>query len=181
MKKHIIITGKRNTGKSTLLGRLLENYDGPIYGFCSGPGTARRQGYRSYYIYPYGAPHIESDENHIGDSRMGEGFFNYDVFDNYALGLLDAKPDGIIVMDEIGFMEAGAGKFCARILELLGGDIPIIAVAKVGHDDVELLRILHTHPNAEIFNINEENRDAVLEEILGNKTYQAIIEGLKQE
>lgn len=165
MKNHIVIAGKRKTGKSSLLNRLLEDYDGPVYGFCTCPGTCRREGYRSYYIFPYGAEQIESDENHIGDSRMGEGFFNYEVFDNYAVSLLESKPDGIIVMDEIGFMEAKADKFAERILELFEGDIPVIAIAKAGHDDVELLHRIHTHPKAEVFYINEENRDSVFHDI----------------
>jgi len=153
-KKHIVISGKKKTGKSELLSKILEDYDWPVYGFCTEAGSCRRPGYRSYYIFPYAGEHIESEENHIGDSRAGEGYFNYEVFDNYGVRLLDAKPDGIIVMDEIGFMEAKAEKFAARILELLDGDIPVIAVVKSGHDDVELLGKIRNHPNVELITLD---------------------------
>ena len=159
MGKHIVIAGKRHVGKTTLVNHLLEDYKGPVYGFRTAPGASLRKGYRSFFIFPAGpAERIESSENHIGDGN-GKGPVSYpDAFNNFGVSCLKADPDGIIVMDELGFMEKDAVQFCNKVLELFDGDIPILATAKSGHDIDFLNRILN-HPNADVYYITTENRD----------------------
>lgn len=168
MSRHIIIAGKRQVGKTTLVDRLLENCAIPVYGFRTAPGKSARKGYRSFFMHPAGTPErTESDENHIGDGN-GKGPIGYpDTFDNYGVSLLEAKPGGIIVMDELGFMERDAERFCSRVLELLDGDIPVLATAKSGHD-IEFLNKVLNHPNADVYHITIDNRDE-LYEILKNR------------
>ena len=101
---------------------------------------------------------MESDENHIGDGN-GIGPVAYpEAFNNYGVSCLDAEPGGIIVMDELGFMEKDAERFCSRVLELFDGDIPIIAAAKSGHD-IDFLNKILNHPNADVYYIDPGNRD----------------------
>lgn len=163
MGKHIVIAGKRHVGKTTLVNRLLEDYNGPVYGFRTAAGKNMRKGYRSFFIHPAAASErTESEENHIGDGN-GTGPIGYpEAFDNYGVRCLEADSDGIIVMDELGFMEKDAAKFCARVLELFDGDIPIIATAKAGHD-IDLLNKLFKHPDSDVFIITEDNRDELYE------------------
>lgn len=165
MGKHIVIAGKRHVGKTTLVNRLLEKYEGPVYGFRTASGTSMRKGFRSFFIFPAGSDErIESEENHIGDGN-GKGPVAYpEVFNNYGVRCLQAEPDGIIVMDELGFMEKDADRFCARVLELFDGDIPILATAKSGHD-IEFLNKLLDHPNADVYYIDVNNRDELYETI----------------
>ena len=33
--RHILISGERGAGKSTLIARLVSAFDGPVYGFCT--------------------------------------------------------------------------------------------------------------------------------------------------
>ncbi len=64
------------------------------------------KGYRSFYIYSANClERIESEENHIGDGNGKDHRFYTEVFDKYGVECMEAKPDGIIVMDELGFME----------------------------------------------------------------------------
>ena len=168
MKKHIVIAGKRQVGKTTLVNRLLEGCSKPLYGFRTASGASVRKGYKSFYIFPAGsAERVESEENHIGDGN-GVGPVGYpDAFNDYGVRCLSAEPGGIIVMDELGFMEKDAEKFCKRVLELLDGDIPVIATAKAGHD-IDFLNKILNHPNADVYYITPENRDE-LYEILKNR------------
>lgn len=163
--KHIVIAGKRHTGKSTMIRRLLENYDGPVYGFHTDHGTCMTPGYRSYFMYKIGEERVDSEENHIGDGMAGKGIFYKDTFNNYGVRCLEAKPDGIIVMDELGFMEAAAEEFCSKVLELLDGDIPVLLATKAGHEDVEFLNKVRDHVNVTTYYINEENRDEIFHDI----------------
>ena len=159
MRKHIVIAGKRHVGKTTLVNRLLEDCDCPVYGFRTASGASMRKGYRSFFIFPAGTDdRKESEENHIGDGN-GKGPVAYpDAFNDYGVRCLQAEPDGIIVMDELGFMERDADRFCARVLELFDGDIPILATAKSGHD-IDFLNKILNHPNADVYYITTENRD----------------------
>ncbi|MBR3200089.1 MAG: hypothetical protein IKG17_01955 [Mogibacterium sp.] len=168
MGKHIVIAGKRHVGKTTLVNRLLEGCDKPLYGFRTAPGSSVRKGYKSFYMFAAGsATRTESEENHIGDGN-GIGPVAYpDAFNNYGVSCLDAEPDGIIIMDELGFMEKDAEEFCSRVLELFDGDIPVIATAKAGHD-IDFLNKILNHPNADVYYITPENRDE-LYEILKSK------------
>lgn len=165
MEKHIVIAGKRKMGKTTLVNRLIAVCDKPIYGFITDYGKSLRPGYRSFFMHPAGiTERFESEANHIGDGN-GVNHYKYpDTFDNYGVQCLEAKPDGIIVMDELGFMELDAHKFCNKVLELLDGDIPVIATAKAGHD-CDFLNSILEHPNAKVFYIDQENRDSIYEEI----------------
>ena len=65
-------------------------------------------------------------------------------------------------MDELGFMEQDAERFCSRVLELLDGDIPVLATAKSGHD-IDFLNKILSHPNADVYYITIENRDELYE------------------
>lgn len=165
MGRHIIIAGKRKVGKTTLVDRLLEGYDGPVYGFRTAAGKSMRKGYKSFFIHPAGAvERTESEENHIGDGNGIRPVSCPETFDSYGVRCLEAEPGGIIVMDELGFMEKDAGKFCGKVLELFDGDIPILATAKSGHD-IEFLNKLLSHPNADVYYINTDNRDELFESI----------------
>lgn len=168
MGRHIIIAGKRQIGKTTLVDRLLEGFDGSVYGFRTAAGKSMRKGYKSFFIHPAGAAvRTESEENHIGDGNGIQPVGYPDAFDNYGVSCLEAEPGGIIVMDELGFMEKDARRFCERVLELFDGDIPILATAKSGHD-IEFLNRLLDHPNADVYYITVENRDE-LYELLKNR------------
>lgn len=165
MKKHLIIAGKRHTGKSTLVNRLLENCDCPVYGFRTAAGKSMKKGYRSFFIHPASAAErFETEENHIGDGN-GIGPVGYpEAFNNFGMKCLEAEPGGIILMDELGFMEKDAEQFCAKVLELFDGDIPVIATAKSGHD-IPLLNAILEHPKADVFYITTENRDELYEKL----------------
>lgn len=175
MKKHIVIAGHRQVGKSTLLNKLLAEYDGPLYGFRTASGASMKPGYRSFFMHAANCPEkTESEENHIGDGNGVDHSFYTDVFDNYGVKCLEAEPDGIIIMDELGFMENEAEKFKAKVLECLDGDIPVIATAKDGMD-TEFLNAVLNHPNADVYHIDKENRDELYEEL--SKGFKDFVEG----
>lgn len=165
MGKHIVIAGKRHVGKTTLVNRLLDDTDCPIYGFRTAPGRSMKKGFRSFFIFPAGSEGIpETEENHIGDGAGGAPQGYPEVFDTYGVRCLEAEPGGIIVMDELGFFEKDAKVFCSKVLELFDGDIPIVATVKTGHD-IDILNKVINHPNADVYYINEENRDELYERL----------------
>ena len=178
MKKHIIIAGHRQVGKSTLLNKLLADYDGPLYGFRTAVGSSMKTGYRSFFMHTVNClEQTESEENHIGDGNGVNHSYYTDVFDNYGVKCLEAEPDGIIIMDELGFMENEAELFKARVLECLDGDIPVLATAKAGMD-TEFLNAVLNHPNADVHYIDKENRDRLYEEL--RTSFSEFVEGYNE-
>ncbi len=168
MKKHIILCGRRHVGKTTMITRLMAELKVPVYGFQTSTTVTDPDGTHHIYMYPVGkVDGSMSDWNHVGDCNMRERSVNRQVFETLGVQLLrSAKPDGVIVMDEIGFMEIGAENFCHEILKALDGDIPVLATVKDTDLGVEFLDLVRDHKNAELIMLTAENRDEVFGKVL---------------
>lgn len=168
-KRHILISGERGVGKSTLIEKLLAACPRPRYGFITKMRPADETGFHPIYIHPADVPVTErvyAAANCIGtcDSRTHRP--NLDAFETLGVRYIEAaRPDGIIVMDELGFFEAKAEGFTAAVLAALAGDIPVIAAVK-SRQDVPFLNAVRSAPKAEVFYITPENRDELYEALL---------------
>ena len=168
-KRHILICGERGVGKSTLIEKLLAASSRPRYGFITKMRPAGPDGFHPIYIHPAGQPveeRVYTDGNCIGtcDSRTHRP--NLDAFNVLGVRYIEeAKPDGIIVMDELGFFEAKAEAFTAAVLHALAGDVPVIAAVK-SRTDVPCLNACRAAAKAEVFYITPENRDELYEKLL---------------
>lgn len=168
-KTHILISGERGVGKSTLINRLLDACPRPRYGFITKMEPAGADGFHPIYIHPAGqrlAERVYTQDNCIGacDSRTHRP--RVEVFDTLGVRYIRAAcPGGILVMDELGFFEARAEGFTAAVLEALSGDIPVIAAVK-SRTDVPFLNAVRAAPRAEVFYITPSNREELFERLL---------------
>ena len=168
-KKHILISGERGVGKSTLIEKLLSASSRPRYGFITKMRPAGPDGFRPIYIHPAGQPVAErvyTEANSIGTCDSRTHRVNLDAFNTLGVQYIrEARPDGIIVMDELGFLEAKADAFTAAVLDALQGDIPVIAAVK-SRTDVPFLNAVRATPLSEVFSITPENREELFEKLL---------------
>ena len=168
-KIHILICGERGVGKSTLIERLLRACSRPRYGFVTKMRPAGPDGFHPIYIHPAGQPMAErvyTEENCIGvcDSRTHRP--NREAFNTLGVRYIrEARPGGILIMDELGFFESQAESFTDAVLAALSGDIPVIAAVK-SRRDVSFLNAVRSQPRAEVFYITPENRDVLYERLL---------------
>lgn len=90
--------------------------------------------------------------------------FNTIGADSIEKGILAEGP-GIIVMDEIGFLESKAVRFTEKVYGALDGDRPVLATVKLS-PEVPFLREIKKHPKASVFEIREDNREELFQELL---------------
>ena len=156
-------------GKSTLIERLLFACPRPRYGFVTRMEPAGEDGFHPIYIHPAGIPATErvyTDTNCIGtcDSRTHRP--NLAAFNTLGVRYIEAaRPDGILIMDELGFFEAKADDFTAAVLKALAGDVPVVAAVK-SRTDVPFLNAVRTAPGTEVFYITSENREELYRMLL---------------
>ena len=164
-KPHILICGERGVGKSTLLRRLLADDLRPLGGFVTKRlAVPDENGFYPIYIYPAALPEEErrsGRENLVGvcDGRSSRRYA--DVFDTLGTKYLAAPAGGVLLMDELGFLENEAAAFQAAVLRALDGDTPVLAAVKPR--DTAFLRRVREHPKAELFQIDESSRDGLYE------------------
>ena len=164
--KHILIHGRCGAGKSTMIEKLVSELDVPIYGFYTRTMQTNDAGYHQIYMYPAGRVKRHTrEDNHVGDCNTRERTVNLQVFDTLGVECLQAQPGGILVMDEIGFMEQDSELFCKAVLRALDGDIPVLAGVKAGVD-VPFLRQVMGHPKVEVYELNPDKRQEIYEQIL---------------
>jgi len=167
---HIFLTGERQLGKSTLLRRVLAGLPALRLGGFRTVTAAEADGASGpVYLVPAAQePPQYGDDNRVAIRLgRGRGAVGYpEAFDRAGTAALrDAEKADLIVMDEIGFLEAEALRFRARIGELLDGDTPILGVVRQRGESAQQ-QAIRTHPKVRIIEVTKDNRDSLCPEIL---------------
>ena len=167
MSNHIFLTGEVQSGKSTVLDKVLDALHLTVGGFRSGSGPERRQSDRWLYLWDAAADPIYDDSYRVAHITSEERRSFPDRFN--ALGcnaLKHAKRSGVdlILMDECGFLERDAAEFQSEILKTLDGDIPVFGVVRLRSDG--WTDAIRNHPKVTLITVTEENRDALPGQII---------------
>ncbi len=160
--RHIILNGRNSVGKSTLIRALLEAIPLPVYGVITKKETDA-DGSASVYIHTYGAERRYTSENRIGLCGVESHTAFPDAFDRFAESMRFPE-DGVIVFDELGFMESSATRFTDAVLRTL--DTAPFCICAVRDRQTAFLDAVRAHPRARAFTITAENRDALLKQLL---------------
>ncbi|MBQ1821261.1 MAG: ATP-binding cassette domain-containing protein [Clostridia bacterium] len=161
--KHILIVGRNGVGKSTLIRALLDEIPLSKYGVITKKEAAYDDGFCPVYIHLYGAEKRYTSENRIGLCREGKSVAFPEVFDRFS-DSMRFPSDGVIVFDELGFLETDAGRFTAAVMETL--DRAPFVIAAVRDKDTPFLRAVRSHPRSVVYQIDEQNRDVLRENLI---------------
>jgi len=157
----LLLTGERGVGKSTIIRKILEKLQLAPAGFLTLPVQSPR-GFE------------------IVDLACGErapiGIFNPDGtlepcasgFETVGVKALENARQlkaGLLIMDELGFLELGAPGFQASVLRALR-DFPLILGVIKLRDNPFLLRIKQT-AGVQVLEVALQNREAMAADLLG--------------
>ena len=167
-KKHLLICGAVGVGKTTLVRRLLAHSKRPLFGFSTlRLAQAGEDGLRPVYMYPAALGESErenGEENLLARCSREKKLVRSEVFDTLGVRLLHAERGGIVLMDELGFLESDALAFQHAVLAALDADTPVAAVVKA--QDTPFLARVKTHENAALYTVTAQNRDELYAQLL---------------
>jgi len=164
---HIFLTGGIQVGKTTLIKKYLSQSGNAADGFMT-YWEPTGNGGRSLYLSPFSTDAHSVSRLHIAyDCESGlvpeEGMT--DVFDVHGTEILNASGRrGVIVMDELGFLESKAAVFQQAVLRHISGSVPILGVIKP--IKTKFLDVIRSHPGVVVREITPDNRDAALDWLL---------------
>ena len=161
--RHILIVGRNGVGKSTLIRALLELIPLPVTGVITKKEAPQPDGFCPVYIHSYGAPKRYGVENRVGLCRRGNSVAFPEAFDRFAASAAFPKG-GVVVFDELGFLESGAPLFTEAVLKTL--DTAPFVIAAVRDMETPFLDAVRSHPRADVYRIDPENRDRLRETLL---------------
>lgn len=164
----ILLCGERGVGKTTLLKKLLLHSPCAVNGFSTKRlPEADPQGFYPIYIHPAAQPQEErhyGKDNLVGRCDSRRSIRYPQVFDTLGVALLRPPTKGILLMDELGFLENEALLFQRAVLQALQGDVPVMAAVKP--KDTEFLCKVRSQPGTQFYFIDRENREDLLEKLL---------------
>lgn len=160
----LFLTGDFNTGKTTIIEKCLAGYTGPLWGF------------RTYKHPKEGPAFVWLEEaafpgqaHKVAEIQEGEGRVFYpEVFDRQGTSILQKiQPGtrGLVLMDEIGFIESKSPAFQREILRVLDLEIPVIGALR-SHSTTPFLQTLRQRPDLTLYTVTAENRQEILQQCL---------------
>ena len=165
--KHIFLTGGVQSGKSTVLEKVLARLNVSVGGFRTGSGPARHEQERWLYLWDAAGEPDYDEACRVAHITPEHRKSFPDRFDALGCAVLRrARESGVdlILMDECGFLERDAMEFQAEVLRTLDGDIPVFGVVRLrssGWTDS-----IRSHPKVTLITVTEENRDELPKHLL---------------
>ena len=168
-KIHALIVGSIGVGKSTLINEVVRKTGKKIVGYRTKKyaGTTWEGFLDPLFFHPVNEEPNFKKENLLSYSRENGSMVRIaGAFNKHADEIVDkVYADSIIVFDEMGYIEVEERQWCAANLKILDGDIPVIAAVK-NKEGIKYIDAIKNHPKCRVFEITEENRNELVDEVV---------------
>lgn len=158
MKKNILITGMPRSGKSTLLKKIIKNYDKKV-GFIT--NEIRKDGERVGFEIETntGQKSMLANVDFKTNFKVSRYFVDISNLDNLLPKIEKFNDDELLFIDEIGQMELFSEKFKQVVLNYLdSSNTCIVTLSKVYTDT--FIEQIKNRKDVILIEIEEETRDA---------------------
>lgn len=163
--KHILLTGRPRTGKTTLLKKMLEELKSPSGGFYT--EEIRKDGRRiGFGIKTLGGKEgILAMEDFKSIFRVGKYGINLEDLETIGIKAIEdaIKTKDIVVIDEIGRMELFSQKFKDAVSKALDSGKRVIGVIHV--QETKFLNDIRSRKDVVIFEVSLDNHEEILRRV----------------
>jgi len=158
MRKNILITGMPRSGKSTLLKKVIQNYDNKV-GFVTNEVCENKKRVGFEIETQTGQKAVLSNVNFKTNFKVSRYFVNIANLDKIIPKVSEFHNNDLLFLDEIGQMELFSEKFKQLVLKYLDSlNICIVTLSKVYNDP--FTEQLKNRGDIILLEIDEETRDA---------------------
>lgn len=154
MANNYFLTGEKQIGKSTIINKFLETYDGKVGGFRTVRHTDESGKISFHLLRPNGNDKPSPDNFLFYRGKRPDNV--HERFDCLSHILDDYKEYDLIVMDELGPTEANAQVFKKKVIEILNSDKPVIGVLQKAES--EFLDTIKKRKDTMVVEVDERNR-----------------------
>ena len=162
---NILLTGPPRCGKSTVIEKLVKQISRPVSGFFT--REIRKEGKRVGFsiITLDGKEGVLAHQNSPSRVRVGKYRVNLDQLDQIAVpSIIPAKPDEIVIIDEIGKMECFSPLFRQTLLKTLDSENLVIgSIALKGGPFIQKIK---KREDVLLMTVTEKNRDSLAADLL---------------
>lgn len=170
INKNILLTGRPRVGKSTIIQRVVERLKDRGFKNIGGFYTAEirvnneRVGFMINTID--GRRGRLAEVGFESPYRLGRYGIDLKSFEDIALTSLEdaIKGGGLIVIDEIGYMELKSRRFRELVIKALDSPAPVLAtIMRSRFDFPEMIK---SREDVELITVRVDNRDRLVDEIV---------------
>lgn len=160
--KNLLLTGKIQVGKSSLIKKAITNKNIKIGGYYTERITEDNN--VSFIFRSYSNPNIKLPFAKINHNNKSKEVF-HQVFKVQLVDLLenDLKSSDLIILDELGYMEENIRAFTKTIDKVLESKIKVLGVLK--KYDSQFLNNIKNRSDTKVLQVNTNNRDFLVEYI----------------
>jgi len=164
--KNILITGKVGVGKTTIVKSLLSQLSIRWGGYITERIKEGKTTIAHEMVTSDGRREVFADRRWTHLPQYGQMGIQVEVFERLGVETLRKarQTADLIIMDELGVMEANAKHFITEVRSCFNSDLPVIAVIKEMATDFWC--DLMSHGLSQIYNITPLNRDYVPSKIV---------------
>lgn len=157
----ILLCGDINSGKSTLIQRLLADIGEQPRGYITVRMPEDADGVSRVYLYDISHPPARIEDAIVIMEIRGNDYTRRpEYMSSFAAPILESIPEGsLVVLDEIGTLEEHEERFKNAVMRILTGPFRVLASVKAKNTD--FLRAVRRAPGCELYIITPENREAL--------------------
>lgn len=161
---HLFLTGEIQVGKSTIVSSVVSRLGVPVSGFRT-VSVFRDGGESDVFLIPASGSLSDCCSASLLARRVPgrRPEVREEVFVSCGVPLLSQCSGGLVLMDELGWMESSSRLFQEAVFSVLDGPVPVLGVVR--DQRLPFLDAVRHHPRVEVVVVTRENRDALRDRV----------------